>query len=348
MTRLKLRRDQSLLTSSPTVLKTPVKSHGVPTDGITTMNNRYWYDIHGRGVDTVAVWTTFAPTFNVGELSLAAHSADVNLFNSLVLEWSQSQDGKNLARSDRNTSAEALYGICLRALRLISGTLKPTDNLIKEVSAVTGVKGESQGAINEKCLRLASLWLAVNAHRAAQTPAQPPLTVDTTDVISFQTMVANHSASNQLVATRRTALSQKTSMLREVTTRVDTNNKRWYKAWQGQFAAGTAQREALSLIKTGSSQSAPGQAVFLAHEALPNQGVRLSFDASRGTQFVISHQGPGEAAFTVLASGLTVKSFDHLNQAQGIHTYKVVGANSAGTGAESVALSVSVAQAIAA
>ena len=312
------------------------------------MNNRYWYDIHSRGVDTFAVWTAFAPTFVVGELTLVAHSADVNLFNSLILEWSQAQDALNLARSNRDTSATSLGVVCQRALKLISGTLKPTDNLLKEVRSVTGIQGESQGAINEKCLRLASLWMAVNTHRAALTPAQPALTVDTTDVSSFQSMVGNHAMLNQIVATHRTALSQKTTALRVVATRVDTNNKRWYKAWQGQFAAGTAQREALSLINTGSSQSVPGQAEFLGHEILPGQGVRLSFDASRATQFAVSHQGPGESVFAVVASGLTVKSFDHLNQAQGIHTYKVVGANSAGTGAESVALSVSVAQANAA
>lgn len=312
------------------------------------MKNRYWYDIHGRGVDTVAVWTTFAPTFNVGELSLAAHSTDVNLFNSLILEWRQAQDALSLARSNRDTNAEALHGVCLRALRLFSGTLKPTDNLIKEVGGVTAVKGESQGALTEKCLRLASLWIAVNAHRAALTPAQPALTVDTIDAASFQNMVNNHALLNQTVATRRTESSQKTTSLRAVALRVDENNKRWYKAWQGQFAADTAQRNSLSLIKTGTSQSAPGQAVFLTSEALSNQGVRLSFDASRATQFTISHQGPGEAAFSVLASGLTTKTFDHTNQTPGAHTYKVVGSNAAGTGEQSVPLVFTVEQSLAA
>jgi len=50
----------------------------------------------------------------------------------------------------------------------------------------------------------------------------------------------------------------------------------------------------------------------------------------------------------VLASGLTVKTFDHLNQTSGVHTYKVVGINAAGTGEQSIPLVFTVAQSIAA
>ncbi len=302
------------------------------------MKSKYWYDIHGRGVDTVAVWTTFASTFSVGELSLSAHSTDVNLFNGMILEWSQAEDALGVARSNRDSNAAALGSVCQRALRLIAGTLKPTDILLKEVRSVTGVQGQSQGAIVEKCLRLASLWLAVNAHRAALTPAQAELKVDDIGVAAFQTMVGSQASLNQTVATRRTESSQKTTELRAVALRVDQNNKRWYRAWRGQFAADTAQINALRLIRTGASQSAPGQAVFLASELLANRGVRLSFDASRATQFSLSHQGPGESVFSVIASGLTVKTFDHTSQMPGVHTYRVVGSNAAGTGAESVPL----------
>ena len=312
------------------------------------MNNKYWYDIHSRGVDTVAVWTGFAATFTVGELTLAAHSADVNLFNSLILEWTQADSALSQARASRDGSGQALKQICVRALRLISGSLKPTDSLIKEVSGVTSVQGESQGAMNEKCLRLVSLWLAVNAHRAALSPAQPPLTVDTTQVGNFQTLVGNHAALNQNVASKRSTLSQKTSALRAVADRVDENNKRWYKAWQGQFAEGSPQRHALSLIQTGSSQTTPGQAVFLAVESLPGQVVRLSFDAARATQFRLWHKGPGDTDFAVLSDGLTVKTFDHAAQPAGGHAYKVVGSNSAGTGTESLLTVVTVAQQLAA
>jgi hypothetical protein len=312
------------------------------------MNKKFWYDIHSRGVDTVAVWTTFAPTVSVGEFTLAAHSVDVNLFNSLILDFSQAEDALNLARASRDASGTALKQVCVRALKLISGTLKPTDNLLKEVRSVTSVTGESQGAMNEKCFRLVSLWIAVNTHRATLLPAQSPLSVDTTDVTSFQSMLGNHAMLVQTVATKRTLRSQKLSALKAVATKVDQNNKRWYKAWQGQFAAGTPQRDALSLINTGASQTLPGQGVFLTSELLPGQGVSLSFDAARATQFTLLHKGPGEPAFSVLADGLTTKTFEHEATPPGAHSYKVVGGNAVGQGAESVPLELTVAEELAA
>ncbi|MBI3416664.1 MAG: hypothetical protein HY043_15335 [Verrucomicrobia bacterium] len=91
---------------------------------------------------------------------------------------------------------------------------------------------------------------------------------------------------------------------------------------RGTFAKGTARRKPLQTI----------------------QGVQLSFGAARATSFTLLHQGPGEAAFSVLADGLTAKVFTQTGQSVGQHAYKVIGKNSVGVGAESLPLVVTIAQ----
>ena len=72
--------------------------------------------------------------------------------------------------------------------------------------------------------------------------------------------------------------------------------------------------------------------------------VRLSFGAARARTFTLLHKGPTSPAFSVLADGLALKSFEHATGEVGEHQYKVVPLNSAGHGAESVVLKVQVAQ----
>ena len=50
----------------------------------------------------------------------------------------------------------------------------------------------------------------------------------------------------------------------------------------------------------------------------------------------------------MLADALTAKTFDHTAGVAGAHTYKVIGRNSAGVGAESAAIVVTVAEQVAA
>ena len=308
------------------------------------MTKKFYYVIHSRGVDTVAVWTLFGATFNVGELTLAAHAAEVNSFNGRVLELVQAEDALGMARSNRDETAATLRTVCSRALQLISGSLPQGHALNKEVAKVYGIRGASLEAMNRRCLDLVGVWEQANVFRAAQSPAQPPITVDATVVSGFQSSLGNFALQITQVSTKRGHLSEKMTNLRNAATRVDQNNKRWYRAWQGQFAKGTAAREALNLIDTGPKQSKPGQGVFLEAQALAELVLKLSFDGARATSFTLLHKGPASPAFSVLADGLTLKSFEHATGEAGEHQYKLIPHNSAGDGPESVVLTVQVAQ----
>ncbi len=312
------------------------------------MTKEYWYEIHNRGLETIAVWQTFSSAFVVGELSLTTHTADVALLNDHIRECNTAQDETDLQRSDRDEIVAGLRDICVRATRLISGTLPPGDSMRKELRGVTSVRGQSQQALFSKCSRLVSVWTLVNTHRANMVESLPPLLVGAVDVTQFQASLTSHGASLQSVENKLAAFSRKKSQLRATATKVDRNNKRWYAAWQGQFATGSPERDALSQVSTGTSATAPGQGVFLDVETLDNQLVRLTFDAARATQFQLLHKGPGDAVFAVLADGLTENSFLYTAQPAGGHAYKVIGSNSVGTGAESLPVVVTVEQQLAA
>jgi hypothetical protein len=309
---------------------------------------KYWYGVHNRGLDTVAVWNTFAPTFNVGSLTLAQHTTDVSLLHTHLREAVAARDDLECARAGRDTSAAQLQDLCSRACRMVLGTLPRGDTLAHEVRTVYAVRGVSQQAVVERATRLSNVWTLLNAHRASSTPALPPLVVGTMDAGTFQSALGNHGVLLQNVATKMSLFNRKNEQLRDTVTRVDANNKRWYQSWRGHFASGTTEHRALSQIPTKTSKPVPGQAVFLGVETLPGLQVRLSFDAARATSFTLLHKGPADAAFAVLEDELTDGTYVHAAGTPGGHVYKAVGHNSAGDGAESLELVVTVAAAQAA
>ena len=303
---------------------------------------RYWYDVADRGVDSVVVWSNRAPAFAVGELTVAAHSLDVNSLGGCILQLSQADGALDTARAARDTAANLLRELCTRGCRLISGTAPANDTIAEKVQAVYGVRGDSFRSAEDRGYKLVSAWQAVNEHRTQLS--QPALLVGDTTVATLQSVVGNYAQLLRNVSDKEDAERAKRTALRKVVERVDKNNKRWYKSWLGQFAAGSPERVALAQIDTGSRQPLPGQAVFLVVELLPNLVVRLAFGAARGTSFTLLHKGPASPSFSVLADGLTMKSFEHTATEVGEHQYKLVPHNSAGNGAESTVLKVQVAQ----
>lgn len=305
---------------------------------------RYWYAGYDRGLETIAIWGNRAPLLMVGELSLGQHAGEVLALSQHLLQCDQAAQVLETMLDGRDAAAATLRDLCMRGCRLVTGTLPAGDPAIGKVQAVYAVRGQSFRAVQDKCSKLVAVWEAVNARRAALQPAQPALLIGTTDVASFGSQLGNYGQVLSQLAVKEDLFMEKKTVLRLASARVDRNNKRWYKAWQGQFAKGSPELAALSQIDTGPSLTVPGQGVFLPTMTLPNQAVKLNFGAARAKTFTLLHQGPGQSAYTVLADGLTAKSFEHAVPTPGRHSYKVTGQNSAGTGAESGVLEVTVAQ----
>ena len=208
---------------------------------------KYWYDVYDRGLDTVAVWTCCAPTFPVGELNLAAHAADVNLVSALLPPLAGAEDVLDTARDSRDIVAATLRDLCVRGCRLIASTVPAGDPMADKVQAVYAVRSQTFRALQDKTVKLITAWQAMNEHRAALNPAQPALLVGTTTVSEVQSLLGNYAQLLDNVSKKEAPVKTKKGLFHLAANRVDQNNKRWYKAWLGQFAAGSVERAALKI-----------------------------------------------------------------------------------------------------
>ena len=213
--------------------------------------------VHQRGQQTLAVWNTHAATFQVGALTLAAHTTDVALLMTHVNDRDVQQDVQDDAVLARDANFGALRDIVVRVPQLIEATLEDDDRLHSDLDDVFAVDPNRTHGGMERARRVVSLWNRVNILRAAMTPALPALTLGATTVANLQTLLTNHPGLLQTVEDERSELNQKTSLLKTTSRRIDRNNKRWYAAWSQNFAIGSPENDALSQIDTGPTTPAP-------------------------------------------------------------------------------------------
>ena len=214
-------------------------------------------DAHNRGQQTIGVWGTFAPGFNVDTLTLALHTADVNAIPAAAAARDTQQDVVDDARTARNNNFDFLSDLGVRAPRAIEGQLPAGDNLHGEIDDVRALEATSQDNAQARVRRVLGVWTRYNARRAAAVPPLGALLVGTTTVAQLQTALDNHPGLMQTVEDEKAELKLKRSDLKRLATKVDTNNKRWFAAWEGNFADGSAERDALSQIDTGPQTPQP-------------------------------------------------------------------------------------------
>ncbi|GDY07500.1 hypothetical protein LBMAG52_09860 [Planctomycetia bacterium] len=213
--------------------------------------------VHQRGQQSLAVWNTHAATFQVGALTLAAHTTDVALLMTHVNDRDVQQDVQDDAVLARDANFGSLRDIVVRVPQLIEATLEDDDRLHSDLDDVFAVDPNRTHGGMERARRVVSLWNRVNILRAAMTPALPALTLGATTVANLQTLLTNHPGLLQTVEDERSELNQKTSLLKTTSRRIDRNNKRWYAAWSQNFAIGSPENDALSQIDTGPTTPAP-------------------------------------------------------------------------------------------
>ena len=217
----------------------------------------FWEEPHIRGQQTIGVWGVFAPTFQVGSLTLAMHTADVALILTHVNEREVQKDVVDDAVAARDNNAKFIHDINVRAPQLIDSTLPADDDLRGDIADVFNVDQRTIEGITSRARVVISLWHRTNVKRAAAVPALGPLLVGTTAVADLEAAVANHPTLLQTIENEQTEFGQKKSQLRQTADRVDQNNKRWYKAWGNNFPPGTPENDALSHVDTEPGTIAP-------------------------------------------------------------------------------------------
>ena len=220
------------------------------------MSEQWEYSYH-RGQQSIGVCTTFAPAFVWGEVTLASHTADVLALQTKANERDVQQDVVDVARLLRNANLKFMEDLCVRFPRKLEGDLAPTDPLHAEIADLRAINPDTPDNIAARVRRTISLWKRINTLRAAQTPALPAFQVGATVVADLEAALASQHTLLQNIETERGKLTQKREALRALDAKVDTNNKRWFAAWEGEFAAGSPERAALSQINTGAQTPEP-------------------------------------------------------------------------------------------
>lgn len=294
----------------------------------------FWEEPHVRGQQTIGVWGTFAPAFTVGELTLAAHTADVALILTHVNEREVQKDVYDDAVSARDNNAAFIRDINVRAPGLIDATLSPDDDLRGDLGDVFNVDQRTIEGVTSRARVVISLWNRTNAKRAAATPPLGPLLVGTTAVAALQAAVNNHPSLLQTIENEQAELGQKRSQLRSTADRVDRNNKRWYKAWGNNYPPGTPENDGLSQVDTEHGTIAPTalaissltqagtavQIIYVAGGGLHASSLQLLYQVV-GVDADFGHGSP------VILTGQTVGPFP----AAATVNFKTRGTNSVGT-----------------
>ncbi len=295
----------------------------------------YWQAMHLRGQQTIGVWGTFAATFQVGPLTLAAHTADVALILTHVDERNVQQDVLDDAMLTRDANFSLIHDIAVRVPQLIDATLEDSDSLNNDLDDIFGVNPDSQHGAMERSRRIVSLWNRVNTKRAAMTPALPALLLGTTSVVNLSTALTNHPGLMQVVENERSELNQKKSQLQTTARRVDRNNKRWYAAWGNNFADGSPQVSAMQSqvdVEEGTNRPTAKEIATLTQSILSVAVAYVALGGNHATAMSLQWQVVGvDADFghdtVVILTGQTVGPF----AAGATINFRVRASNSAGT-----------------
>lgn len=219
--------------------------------------SEYWEDIYHRGQQSIGVWSAFAPALTIGEVTLAGHTTDTTALQTKANERDVQQDAVDVARDARDANLRFMEDLSIRFPRKLEGDLAPTDPLHAEITDLRNINPDSPDTVAARVRRTISLWNRVNAQRAAAVPPLPVFNVGGTLVAALDTALSNQNTLLQSIENERGKLTQKREALRLLAVKVDENNKRWYAAWEGEFPAGSPERNALSQINTGSQTPVP-------------------------------------------------------------------------------------------
>lgn len=212
-----------------------------------------WETIQARGQQSCGVWQAFAPAFTVGQLSLAVHVADVAELSVRAQAVADQEAVVDAARDVRRASLGLIENLSIRLPRMAQGALPPEDTLQNDLETIQHLSMDGSDSIAARGRKVATAWTLVNARLAALTPPVAVLVVGGTQTLAMlEAALTGLPDVEQEVEDTLGDLREVRSELRELATKVDRNNKRWYVAWLGNFPAGTAEGDAaIAQVDTG-------------------------------------------------------------------------------------------------
>ncbi len=306
-----------------------------------------WQHILQRAQQTLAVWQLHSPAFKVGALTLAVHQADTTALSPAGQTAADAQDAVDDARAARDTTQAAVASLNTRMPRKLDGDFLPDDPFHADLEDIRRVDSTNGGpAVLTRGQKVVALWKKVNARNAAASPVIPALTVGGVTLATFQAQVESLPGRDQMVEDKEALLRDQRGDLRRLGGKVDTNNKRWYAAWQGEFPAGTPEGDALSQITTesGGGEGTPGDppppppppavpgAATLGSVEASGPDVTLTGMAAEGAETFDVEVRPMDGEFAAQATSVAGPDFIFGAPAAGDYEVRIAGRNPAGLG----------------
>lgn len=238
-----------------------------------------WQITHARALQSQGVWELSAD-FQVGDLDKPTHN---NLAIDLVGLAVATENAKNiLDTKDGALGVEYTYFQSMNtALASRFDSEFPDDHpMQRDVDQVSGIRPDSRSAIEERTLKTISLWLKINAERAAATPAGSPILVRGSTAAAYQTRWQALPAKRQDREDAAGGWRSHNSIQRNAARTLDAANKSWYQAWKSEFPAGTPEGDALAGVDTENGTAQP-QVLEIA--AIVQEGLSLRVTYVPGT-----------------------------------------------------------------
>ncbi len=217
--------------------------------------NESWQSVASRGQASTAVWRTHSPGFTVGEITLVLHQTDVDNLPVAAQAVVTQEDLVDTARNARDMVIDLIKDLAIRFPRKLDGELGARDPFHADLKHIRVVEMDGLDSVVTRGQRALSLWVKFNARRVAA--GGTPFLVGGSAVAVLSAALIDLPVKTQEVANEVSDLTDLRSDLLALKDKVDTNNKRWFAAWEGEFSVGSPERNALSQIDTGSPTPLP-------------------------------------------------------------------------------------------
>ncbi|MDB6154907.1 MAG: hypothetical protein JWL90_3360 [Chthoniobacteraceae bacterium] len=264
----------------------------------------FWEVTRERGIATVSVWALDAK-FALRDLSLKNHQMQVAQLDELAGARADQQVLLSAARSARDLAFDQLKELIVRVPGVIEGMLEPESDLHSHLRLIYNV---SSSFTEESALRRGRLTLGLWSKFNEQMPqGSSPLVLRQNgsagfDVAGFEVLLLKTCVqAQQKLANAERDLSIVKSELALLESKVDQNNKRWYKAWIKNHLAGTKEGDAArSQIPTEQGTPIPAAQEIAALYPQPDQRIWVEYAPEGGhhaTTLELQWRLAGEADF---------------------------------------------------
>lgn len=193
--------------------------------------------------------------------------------------WEAAHSTLETARDDRDTQHDELKSLCVHGPDAVEGDLEDKDEILDDLPPIRAIRMTNPEKTLARARKLVPAWTKTNARRLATVPPDPELKAKGKTLAQFQTLMGDVVAALQTVENQVSDERKAAGALERAFKKVDKENKKWFVAWQGEFAVGSPERDALDQIDTN---AAPAPVAVQIETVTPAAGGSFAVDYTAG------------------------------------------------------------------